>query len=110
MAAAFCNFLTNVIGFNTDAEANRVRTTGLDGFQTLSKYKKEDVQSLCCTLRKSSNNPMVIGPIVEKRLLWAASLAKHYVWLTRPLSSTNLSRKKACQLWSVYGLVGGVKK
>ena len=99
MAAAFKNFLVNVIGFASDAQATRVRTTGLDSFATLSEYDKDDVVSLCRTLRKDSTNPMVIGPIVEKRLIQAASLSKHYDLMTRTLNATNLSKNRL----STYG-------
>ena len=65
MAAAYKNFLVNVIGFGNDAEAVRVRALGLDSFSAMTEYNKEDVKSLCRTLRKDATAPMEIGPIVE---------------------------------------------
>ena len=86
---AFRSYLNNVIGFATNANDNRVIGAGLDNFDTLSEFDKEDVQSLCRTLRKDSNNPMTIGPIIEKRLMIAAILSKHYLLMGRPLNSTS---------------------
>ena len=92
MAAAFKNFLINVIGFANDADAQRVREVGMDSFATMPEYNKDDVKSLCRTLRKDANAPIEIGPIVEKRLYQAVCLATHYDLMNRPLNSTNLSR------------------
>ena len=61
MAAAYKNFLVNIIGFGNDAEAIRVRTLGLDSFAAMSEYNKEDVKSLCRTLRKDATTPMEVG-------------------------------------------------
>ena len=94
MAAAFKAFLLNTIGFANDAEAVRVRATGLDLFATLAEYNKEDVQSLVCTLKKDNTNPMTIGPIVKKRLIPLASLSKFYTWMTRTVNSTSLSKNR----------------
>ena len=46
MAAAFKNFLINVIGFATDADAQRVRTDGLDSFATMPEYDKDYIKSV----------------------------------------------------------------
>ena len=37
---------------------------------------------------------MTIGPIVEKRLLHAASLSKFYTWMNRPVNATSLSKNR----------------
>ena len=94
MAAQFKNFLVSTIGFANDAEAQRVRATGLDGFAALPEYSKEDIQSLVRTLKKDATAPMTIGPIVEKRLKQAACLSKHYQWFNRTLTATNLSKTR----------------
>ena len=65
-----------------------------DNFDTLSEFDKEDVQSLCRTLRKDSNNPMTIGPIIEKRLIIAACLSKHYSLTRMLLNSTLIDRPR----------------
>ena len=68
-AAAFRTYLNSVIGFGSAANANRVISMGLSGFDVLAEYDKDDVNSLCRTLRKDPTTPMIIGPIVEKSSL-----------------------------------------
>ena len=109
MAAAFKNFLINVIGFATDADAQRVRTIGLDAFATMPEYDKEDVKSLCRTLRKDATAPMEIGPIVEKQLSQAVSLATHYTLMNRPLNATNLSKARLSHHGKYMELIEKIK-
>ena len=59
-------YLNSVIGFGSLVHATRVTNMDITNFDTLAKYKKEDVQSLCRTLCKDTTSPMIIGPIVEK--------------------------------------------
>ena len=43
MAAQFKNFLVGTIGFANDAEAVRVRATGLDAYVTPPEYVNKDM-------------------------------------------------------------------
>ena len=67
---------------------------GINNFDTLAEYKKEDVQSLCRTLRKDTTSPMTIGPIVEKRLIIACALADIYSLISRSITQTSLSNQR----------------
>ena len=102
--------MVNIIGFGNDAEAVRVRALGLDSFAAMSEYNKEDVKSLCRTLRKDVTTPMEIGPIVEKRLAQACSLRIHYDLLTRANNSTNLSKARILHHGKFMELMEKVKE
>ena len=52
--AAFRTYLNSVIGFGSVANATRVINMGLSDFETLAEFDKEDVNSLCRTLRKDA--------------------------------------------------------
>ena len=93
MAVVFRGYLNVKIGFGSAANAIYVMNEGLDSIDTLSKYDKDNVASLCRVIRKGNANHMAIGPIVEKRLVYAANLAKHYTSYNRPLTATTLNRK-----------------
>ena len=110
MAAAYKNFLVNVIGFGNDAEAVRVRALGLDSFAAMTEYNKEDVKSLCRTLRKDATTPMEIGPIVEKRLAQACFFSIHYDLLTRANNATNLSKARVLHHGKFMELMEKVKE
>ena len=110
MAAAFKNFLVNVIGFANDAEAVQVRATGLDSFDTLADYDKDNVQSLIRTLKKHNTNPLTIRPIVEKRLIQGASLSKYYKLMTRTSNATSLSRARIRNHGTYMELLAELKK
>ena len=110
MANTFRTYLKDVIGSDTVVNSNRVISAGLDSFDTLSEYSKEDVNSLCRTLKKSPTNPMEIGPIVEKRLIHAASLAKRYDDMGRNLTASNLSRSRLKFYGQILDMVDALKE
>ena len=93
-AAAFRTYLNSVIGFRSVANATRVVNMGLSAFDVLAEFDKEDVNSLCRTLRKDATSPMVIGPIVEKRLIIACALASQYLLMNRAIDQNTLSKKR----------------
>ena len=110
MAAAYKNFLVNVIGFANDDKAVRVRALGLDSFAAMTEYNKEDVKSLCRTIRKDSTSPMEIGPIIEKRLAQACSLSVHYYLMTRANNATNLSKARVVHHGKFIDLLEKIKE
>ena len=93
-AAAFKTYLNSVIGFGSVANANKVIGMGLTGFDVLPDYDKEDVNSLCRSLRKDATSPMVIGPIVEKRLIIACDLASQYLLPNRDINQDTLNKAR----------------
>ena len=110
MAAAYRGYLNNSIGFGSAANANRVIAEGLDSFETLAEYDKDDVASLCRAIRKDNANLMPIGPILEKRLVYASSLAKHYTFYNRPLTDVSLNRERIKHVGEYMNMMDELKK
>ena len=110
MAVEFRGYLNNDILFGSAANAIRVIREGLDSFETLAEYDKDDVASLCCAIRKDNANPMAIGPIVEKRLVYAANLAKHYTFYNRPLTAITLNRERIKHFCQYMNMMDELKK
>ena len=110
MSAQFKTYLNGVIGFGSVANATRVTNMGLTGFDTLPEYDKDDVNSLCRSLRKDSTSPLVIGPIVEKRLIIACALANLYTLISRGCNATTLSKARLRHYGKYMEVLEALKK
>ncbi len=110
--AAMRTFLKEIIGLGMDAlgtdRANAIIAEGLNDFDALIDFNKDDIKSLCSTVRKPGgtvvdpndntrtvNNPgMSIPAISESRLQLAAYGAAIYRKIGRRVDATTLSKNR----------------
>ena len=109
---AIRTYLKEVIGLGDDEQgtqrANAMISEGLDGFESLTDFNKEDIKSLCSSIRKpgglvvdpNDNNRQVQNPgislpaISESRLITCAYGASLYAMIGRVPNAVNLSRNR----------------
>lgn len=98
-------YLREQMKFRTEAKANAVMAEGLDTYNAFLDFSKEDIKTLCNSIRKPGgmipgagrdaddvvNNGMHVPAIAETRLAWAAYAAKYYNMIDRPINSATMS-------------------
>ncbi len=110
--AAIRTYLKEIIGLGMDQlgtnRANAIIAEGLNSFDTLVDFNKDDIKSLCSTVRKPGgtvvdpndntrtvNNPgMSIPAIAESRLQLSAYGAAIYKKIGRDIDATTLSKNR----------------
>lgn len=98
-------FLQEQMKFRTQTKANAVMAEGLDAYNAFLDFTKEDIKTLCNSIRKPGgmipgdgddaadvvNNGLHVPAIAETRLAWAAYAAKYYHMVDRPINSNTMS-------------------
>jgi hypothetical protein len=111
-AAGFKNYLKDVIGLGGNAlgteRADAIIAEGLDGFDAFVDFDKDDIKSLCSTVRKPGgtivdpndaarqiNNPGTSIPAIsEGRLQLCAYGAGLYKRIGREVNAQSMSRRR----------------
>ena len=112
-AAGMRTYLRDVIGIGDPLERREaVRLEGLETIQDFAEFEKEDVETLCASIRKPGGtipNPNAGNPgapptipnpgypipaICEKRLISAAYTAKIYAMIGREINMTTMNRER----------------
>ena len=97
-------YLREEMKFRTEAKADAVMDEGLDTFDSFLDFSKDDIKTLCNSIRKPGgmiagvglaaatvNNGLHVPAIAETRLAWAAYAAQYYSMIDRPINSRTMS-------------------
>ncbi len=97
-------YLREEMKFRTIEKANAVMEEGLDTFAAFLDFSKEDIKTLCNSIRKPGgmiagvglaaatvNNGLHVPAIAETRLAWAAYAAQYYGMISRPINQSTMS-------------------
>lgn len=98
-------YLKDEMKFRTNAKANAVIEEGLDTFESFLDFTKEDIKTLCNSIRKPGgviagrgrnavdvpNNGFHVPAIAETRLAWATYAAQYYHTVARPINARTMS-------------------
>ena len=98
-------YLREQMKFRTEDKANAVMAEGLDAYNAFLDFTKDDIKTLCNSIRKPGgmipgvgnnandvvNNGLHVPAIAETRLAWAAYAAKYYNMVSRPINSNTMS-------------------
>lgn len=104
-AQALQTYLREEMKFRTNAKANAVMEEGLDTFASFLDFTKEDIKTLCNSIRKPGgviagrgrnaddvpNNGLHVPAIAETRLAWATYAARYYHTVARPINAETMS-------------------
>ena len=104
-ARALQTYLKEEMKFRINAKADAVMAEGLDTFTSFLDFTKEDIKTLCNSIRKPGgviagrgrnavdvpNNGLHVPAIAETRLAWATYAAKYYHTIARPITSETMS-------------------
>lgn len=99
------DYLKEEMKFRTNEKANAVMAEGLDTFASFLDFTKDDIKTLCSSIRKPGgviagrtradndvpNNGLHVPAIAETRLAWATYAARYYNMIGRPLNADTLS-------------------
>ena len=85
MQATYNSWLREDIGFNSNVRVTHVRGLGLDNFERLLDFDREDIKTLCNAARKEAP-PFQISVVIEKYLKNAVFAAKIYRMIGRTLT------------------------
>ena len=98
------NYLREQMKFRTNEKANAVMAEGLDTYNAFLDFSKEDIKTLCNSIRKPGgmipargrnaatvNNGLHVPAIAETRLAWAAYAAQYYNMIERPINAESMS-------------------
>ena len=113
IAAAMRTYLRDVIGVVDPVERREaIRLEGLESIQDFAEFEKEDIETLCASVRKPGGtipNPNAAAPgapatipnpgfaipaICEKRLISAAYTAKMYSMIGRDIDNNTMNRAR----------------
>lgn len=97
-------YLRDEMRFRTDAKADAVMAEGLDTFDSFLDFTKDDIKTLCNSIRKPGgvvagrgrgaqdvpNNGLHVPAIAETRLAWATYAAKYYHMVDRPINQNTM--------------------
>ena len=97
-------YLREQMKFRTVDKADAVMAEGLDTYDAFLDFSKEDIKTLCNSIRKPGgmipgrgrvaatvNNGLHVPAIAETRLAWAAYAARYYNMIERPINSETMS-------------------
>jgi hypothetical protein len=97
-------YLREEMKFRTVEKANAVMDEGLDTFDAFLDFSKDDIKTLCNSIRKPGgmiaavglgaatvNNGLHVPAIAETRLAWAAYAAQYYNMIARPINAATMS-------------------
>jgi hypothetical protein len=97
-------YLIEQMKFRSADKANAVMTEGLDTYAAFLDFTKDDIKTLCNSIRKPGgmingeggadavvNNGMHVPAIAETRLAWATYAAKYYHMIGRPINSQTMA-------------------
>ena len=121
-AAGMRTYLRDVIGIGDPLERREaVRLEGLETIEDFAEFEKEDIETLCASVRKPGGmipNPNAAAPgapatipnpgyaipaICEKRLVSAAYAAKIYAMIGRDITMNTMNRERLKRVFSKLG-------
>ena len=97
-------YLKDQMKFRTNEKADAVMAEGLDTYASFLDFTKDDIKTLCSSIRKPGgvvagrgrgapdvpNNGLHVPAIAETRLAWATYAAKYYHMIDRPLNAQTM--------------------
>ena len=101
MQASYNSWLRDDIGLSTNPRVAHVRELGLDNFDTLLDFDREDIKTLCDAARKEVP-PFPISVVIEKYLKNAVFAVKIYKMIGREVTRDALTVQRLRKFQALY--------